>query len=371
MLTSGFGKILVIAFVLFCYGCSNSQVSEAQNGLQPAELSAEAIKLLHNHLKTFPDETQVSMALINQDTIRYYGVRRLNGTLQAEENSTKVFEIGSISKVFTATILANYVVSGKVKLDETLDQHVDIPFHQDAKITFSSLANHTSGLPRMPSNFMMGALFNPSNPYKSYDEEKLNEYLIKELKYEYPPGTKSSYSNLGAGLLGHVLCKISGKEYQQLVDELIFKQYKMNSSTTQREDISDLLIAGRNESGSETANWDLGALIGAGGIYSSVKDLVLFAQAQFDSTHAELALTQKSTFKSSPTSEVGLGWHIRKQQSGDVWHWHNGGTGGYRSSMALNISKRQGVILLSNVSAFHKKADEIDQLCFSLMKILK
>ncbi|WKZ58354.1 MAG: serine hydrolase [Cyclobacteriaceae bacterium] len=363
--------VLLLIIGLASIGCSNSQVSEAQNGLQPAELSAEAIKLLHNHLKTFPDETQVSMALIDQDTIRYYGVRRINGMLQAEENSTKVFEIGSISKVFTATILANYVVSGKVKLDETLDQHVDIPFHQDAKITFSSLANHTSGLPRMPSNFMMGALFNPSNPYKSYDEEKLNEYLIKELKYEYPPGTKSSYSNLGAGLLGHVLCKISGKEYQQLVDELIFKQYKMNSSTTQREDISDLLIAGRNESGSETANWDLGALIGAGGIYSSVKDLVLFAQAQFDSTNVELALTRKSTFKSNSTSEVGLGWHMRKQQSGDVWHWHNGATGGYRSCMALNVNKRQGVIILSNISAFHKQADEIDQLCFSLMKNLK
>lgn len=371
MLKSGFGKILLIAFVLFCYSCSNSQVTEAQNGLKQAELSAEAIELLHNHLKIFPDETQVSMVFIDQDTIRYYGVRRINGMLQTEDNSTKVFEIGSISKVFTATVLANFVVNGKVKLDETLDQQVDIPFHQDAKITFSSLANHTSGLPRMPSNFMMGALFNPSNPYKNYDEEKLNAYLTEELKFEYTPGTKSSYSNLGAGLLGHVMAKISGKEYQQLVDELIFEKYKMNSSTTKRADIAELLVAGRNESGSETANWDLGALIGAGGIYSSVKDLVLFAQAQFDSTNVELALTRKSTFKSNSTSEVGLGWHIRKQQSGDVWHWHNGATGGYRSCMTLNISKRQGVIILSNISAFHKQADEIDQLCFSLMKNLK
>jgi len=369
MLKSGFVRIPLIAFVMFCYGCGNSQVSEAQNGLQPAELNAEAIELLNNHLKNFPDETQVSIALIDQDTIRYYGVRRINGMLQAEENSTKVFEIGSISKVLTATVLANFVVSGKVKLDDALDQHVDIPFHDNAKITFGSLANHTSGLPRMPSNFMMGALLSPSNPYKNYDEEKLNEYLIKELKFEYPPGTKSSYSNLGAGLLAHVLCKISGKDYQQLVDELIFKKYQMKSSTTQREKIADRLVIGRNESGSETANWDLGALIGAGGIYSSVNDLVLFAQAQFDSTHAELALTQKSTFKSSSTSEVGLGWHLRYQQSGDVWHWHNGKTGGYLSCMALNINKRKGVIILSNVSAFHKLADEIDRLCFGLMRI--
>lgn len=370
MLKSGFGKILLIAFVLFCYSCSNSQVTEAQNGLQPAELSAEAIELLHNHLKIFPDETQVSIAFIDQDTIRYYGVRRINGMLQTEDNSTKVFEIGSISKVFTATVLANFVVSGKVRLDETLDQQVDIPFHQDAKITFSSLANHTSGLPRMPSNFMMGALFNPSNPYKNYDEEKLNKYLTEKLKFEYTPGTKSEYSNLGAGLLGHVLCKISGKTYQQLVSELIFEKYNMQSTTTQRTDVTDLLVAGRNEKGSETSNWDLGSLVGAGGIYSSVKDLVLFAQAQFDSTQVELALTQKSTFKSNSNTEVGLGWHILNQQSGEAWHWHNGGTGGYRSSMALNISKRKGVIILSNVSAFHKQADEIDQLCFAMMKTL-
>jgi len=370
MLKFKFKQILLIVFVLLCFSCGSEQVAEAQNELTSSILGEEEIALLYKYLKAFPDETQVSLALIDQDNVRYYGVRRTDGKLQAEENSERVFEIGSISKVFTATLLAHFVVSEKIKLEDTLDQYIDIPFHEDAKITFVSLANHTSGLPRMPSNFMTGALLNPSNPYKNYDEEKLNKYLTEKLKFEYTPGTKSEYSNLGAGLLGHVLCKISGKTYQQLVSELIFEKYNMQSTTTQRADVTDLLVAGRNEKGSATSNWDLGSLIGAGGIYSSVKDLVLFAQAQFDSTQVELALTQKSTFKSNSNTEVGLGWHILNQQSGEAWHWHNGGTGGYRSSMALNISKRKGVIILSNVSAFHKQADEIDQLCFAMMKTL-
>ncbi|MEM7109329.1 MAG: serine hydrolase domain-containing protein, partial [Bacteroidota bacterium] len=285
--------------------------------------------------------------------------------LATVENHSVVFEIGSISKVFTSTLLASTVVQEELKLDDNINDHLEFPIKNEVQLQFLTLANHTSGLPRLPSNLNL-FLVDQSNPYKDYKEPQLIKYLTEQLQLAEP---KYDYSNLGAGLLGYMLTKIHAQSYESLLQEFIAVKYNMNSTTTNRDLIASKLVAGRNEVGKEVSNWDFAVLKGAGGIFSNVEDLSKFAKAQFDPAHNELALTQQKTITVNEKMSLGLGWHIVKSKSGNL-HWHNGGTGGYTSSMAIDLINKTGVIILSNVSAFSSKMGNIDKLCFELIETL-
>ena len=325
---------------------------------------------IYQYTKNFPNDLQMAFAIIQNGGVSFYGINRINDTLKTIDNSGKAFEIGSITKVFTATLLANFVVKGEVALDSNINQYFDFPFHDHLTFTFRELANHTSGLPRLPSNIRMAAIFNSNDPYKDYDEEKLDEYLKNDISLDYPKGSKSEYSNLGMGLASYALRKHSGRSFEELAKELIFDKYGMSHSTADRSKVVDILIGGLSDRGKPTPNWSPGALVGAGGIYSTVEDLSRFAVAQFDTSNLELALTREKTFKENEFRDVGLGWFIINTKSGDKWYWHNGGTGGYTSSMVVDVEHKNGIIILSNISSYHAKFKNIDKLAFSLLKTL-
>ena len=356
---------LVLLIFLLAFGCGKGQ-SPATNFESGGGIDASRKELVFEHLKGFPDGTEVAFAFIEGGDVRYYGVARDGDSVRLSDNREKVFEIGSISKVFTSTLLANFVLEGKVKLDGNIGDYIKVPVKDDTRITFLSLANHTSGLPRMPSNLFF--LASPDNPYRDYDESKLESYLREELSLSSNAGVKSEYSNLGAGLLGYTLEKVSGEDYQSMLESYIFTKYGMENSTTRRGDIADKLVGGMNGWGHPTSNWDLASLVGAGGILSTVEDLSKFALAQFDESDRALALTREKTFTVNENTDIGLGWHINNLEDGGRWHWHNGGTGGYRSCMVIDVARQRGVIILSNVSAFHNDSQKIDRLCFALME---
>lgn len=361
---------LILLLLVVC-SCGNSQIKEAVNGQQAKTgLSEKQIELVFEKTKSFPNQTQLSFAVIKDGKVRFYGVKRVQDSLYSVDNSKSVFEIGSITKVFTATLLSHVVVAGKIKLDEKINDKLKVRLKDEVLISYKQLSNHTSGLPRMPTNFASSSMLNPMNPYKNYGKDQLEEYLVSKLKVSQPPGEKYEYSNLGAGLLGYALCSLANTNYQALVKEIIFSRYNMTSTTTQRTDVEKQLVQGRDAIGDVASNWDLGALVSAGGILSTVEDLSKFGLAQFDAVNKELELTRVPTFSVSETMEIGLGWHIIKPESGDTWHWHNGGTAGYTSSMALDVKRKNGIIILSNVSAFNKNMKKIDELCFGLMKTL-
>ncbi|MGM0620665.1 MAG: serine hydrolase domain-containing protein [Bacteroidota bacterium] len=365
-------KYLTTVIGLFLLSCSNGQPPFAENGLinNGLEITRDQTDLICEKSKSFPENTQLSIAIIDSSIVKFVGITRINDTIGSTDNRHKIFEIGSISKVFTSTLLANFAINGKPELDDTIQDFTDTKMNTSEKITFKQLANHTSGLPRLPSNLNLLSS-DPGNPYKNYDEEKLKEYLTEKLKLQRAPGTEFEYSNLGAGLLGYLLTEVSKSSYEELLNELIFSKYDMPSSTTNRDKVKDKLVKGLDNKGNETSNWDLNALVGAGGILSSVDDLTKFAIAQFDRHNTELYLTQQPTFTVSEHMQMGLGWHIIKTNNGkSEIIWHNGGTGGYTSSMALDTENKCGIIILSNVSAFHKDSGKIDDLCFGLMNTM-
>ena len=325
-------------------------------------------EIIFENTKVFPNNTQLSIAIINNGKVSYYGIKKESDTISTIDNQKSIFEIGSISKVFTSTLLANFVIDGKVKLNDNINDYLKTPLNNSTEISFIDLANHTSGLPRLPTNLDLTKV-NPENPYKEYKEKELEDYVTNQL--ELSNKGENQYSNLGAGLLGYTLSKIENDTYESLLQNKIFSKYDMQNSTTDITTIKGNLVKGLNNEGIEVPNWDLAVLAGAGAIFSTVEDLSQFAISQFEYKNKELELTRVKTFELNKNMDIGLGWHILKNKSDNLWYWHNGGTGGYSSSMVIEEKSKNGIIILSNVSAFNPNMGNIDKLCFELMKTLE
>ncbi|MEH6537981.1 MAG: serine hydrolase domain-containing protein [Psychroserpens sp.] len=365
-------KNYLSVFVLLSVYACNSDVKLASDNQSAQDhiLTKTQADIVFEMTKVFPNQTQVSIALIENGVAQFYGIKRVNDTVIGVENKENVFEIGSISKAFTGTLLANAAINNNLDIEDPINNYIDFSLKNDIKISFKALANHTSGLSRMPSNFD-SYMDDTDNPFKNYHLKELKEYLMDDLELSKNPGEKNEYSNLGVGLLGYVLASMEKTTYQNLIDEEIFSKYNMSSSTTDRSQVSSKLVHGLNEKGEEVSNWDLSILVGAGGILSTVQDLSKFIIAQFDESNKELALSRIKTFTINEKFDVALGWHIRKNEDKPEWYWHNGGTGGYSSSLVFNTETKNGIVILSNVTAYSENMGNIDSLCFELMKTIE
>ncbi|MBT0810439.1 serine hydrolase [Litoribacter ruber] len=339
-----------------------AELAERENGL--TDYPEKFASSIFSKVNQFPENTELAIAVISEGVSSYYGTFVGEEAVRPIENHHKVFEIGSITKVFTAAVLATLVNEGQLDLEGEVNTWFPFDFHKNSRITYLQLANHTSGLPRMPSNFEG---MDPENPFKYYGEEKLEDYLKQQLEISKPGDYE--YSNLGVGLLGYSMAMSQGKSYEQLVDELVFVKYDMGNTYMRVEDIRRERVQGMNPKGEVVSNWDFDVLSGAGGVLSTLEDLVKFAKANFNEDDKVLALLRESTHSINNTMDMGLGWHILKSQNGNNAYWHNGGTGGYSSSMVIDPVKKTAVIILSNVSGLSSKKENIDKLCFELFSL--
>jgi serine-type D-Ala-D-Ala carboxypeptidase/endopeptidase len=266
-----------------------------------------------------------------------------------------VFEIGSATKVFTSLLLADMMRRGEVALADPVSKYlpadVKMPERGGKKITLEQLATHTSALPRLPSNLSPK---DAANPYADYTVRQLYDFLSAETLTR-DPGAEYEYSNLGAGLLGHVLALRAGTDYETLVRTRVLEPLGMkNTSITLTKAAREHLAAGHDDQLKPAANWDIPTLAGAGALRSTANDLLTFLAANLGYTKTELAMPMAAMLAARrPTGaggpEVVLGWHI-STIDGHELVWHNGGTGGYRSFMAFNPKARTGVVVLSNTS---------------------
>ena len=264
-----------------------------------------------------------------------------------------VFEIGSITKVFTSVLLADLVERGEVTLDTPVQRlmppDVKVPRRNGREITLVDLATHMSGLPRLPNNM---APANPLDPYADYGAERLYAFLNSyELTRDI--GATFEYSNLGAGLLGHALERGAGKPYKTLVEERILRPLGMtHTSFTPDAWMQAHLAKGHNAVGKPVPGWDIGVLAGAGGLRSTAHDMVKFARANLAAPNGPLGKVLARTHErrqdaGRPDMSIGLGWIIRSAAGRDVL-WHNGGTGGYRTWLGLDMRAKRAVVVLAN-----------------------
>lgn len=274
-----------------------------------------------------------------------------------------VFEIGSVTKVFTSLLLADAVRRGEVALTDPVSKYlppeVKVPERGGKKITLVDLATHTSGLPRMPSNFHPN---DPSNPYADYTVAQLYEFL-SSVELTRDIGSKYEYSNLGGGLLGHALARRAGTNYETLVRTRILEPLEMkNTAITLSKSMKEHLTPGHDASLQPVANWDIPTLAGAGALRSSANDLLTFLAANIGIEKSPLAPSMAAMIAvrrptGNPNLEIALGWHIWTRDGHEII-WHNGGTGGYRTWIGFDPKSRTGVVVLSNTST-EAGADDI------------
>ncbi len=205
-----------------------------------------------------------SVGFINEKGTQIVGYGKISDKDATAPGSETVFEIGSISKVFTGLVLARMVADGQVTLDEPvqklLGDSMTVPQWEDRQITLVDLATHTSGLPRMPTHFNPK---DPTNPYADYTVEQMAKFLAGH-KLKYEPGKHAEYSNLAVGLLGHALARKSGTSYEELVRKMVCEPLAMNDTRiTLDADEKARLAQGHDEDGKAAPNWDLPTLAGA------------------------------------------------------------------------------------------------------------
>jgi CubicO group peptidase (beta-lactamase class C family) len=304
-------------------------------------------------------EVGVVVGVIDDRGPRYYGYGETSFGNGRTPDENTVFEIGSITKVFTSTLLADLVQRGDLTLDtpieDLLPANVTAPTRGGRSITLRSLATHSSGLPRLPGNL---APANPSNPYADYTVEQLYDFLSgHELARDI--GAQYEYSNLGAGLLGHLLALRHGSTYERAIEERIAQPLGMRDTRVALTPSMTSRLALGHAGTTPVPNWDIPTLAGAGALRSTARDMLTFlaANAGLSETPLSPALhaTHEPQAPAGPNMQVALGWHVRTGENGETV-WHNGGTGGYRTWAGFRPTERVGVVVLTNTST---SADDI------------
>ncbi len=264
-----------------------------------------------------------------------------------------IFEIGSISKVFTGILLADLVINGIVSLDDPIAKFLpELENVPTGQITLIELSTHTSGLPRLPTNFVPA---NMLDPYADYTEAKLIEFLVS-----YPLGSRPTefswhnYSNVGVGLLGYVLTKATGLSYEELLRTKITGPLSMPDTVIKLNQEQHARFATPySASLDEVLPWDLAVLVGAGGIRSTLADLFKFLAANLQPDHTPLAEALKlaqRVHRTNGKDSIGLGFGIWDYASWTMIG-HNGGTGGFASYLAFDLKNNVGFIALTNTAS--------------------
>ncbi len=320
---------------------------------------------------TIPTDAEIRQILVDRIDVQHQGVGMVVGIVDAKGHrfvsygtmakgdprpvdQRTIFEIGSMSKVFTSLLLAEAVQRGEVRLDEPVAQLLPagtkVPERGGRQITLIDLATHTSGLPRIPTNF---APRDPNDPYTDYDASKLYHFLAS---YILPRdiGSKYEYSNLGAGLLGHALSLRAGTDYGTLLRCRITGPLGLGSTAdVLTPDETPRLAKGYGVAGDPASNWTTGTLAGAYAIRSDAEDILTLLAAELGYVRSPLAGAMKAQLEprrptGMPGTEVALGWHVTTFPGGRQVVWHDGGTGAYRSMMAFDPTAGVGVVALSN-----------------------
>ncbi len=295
----------------------------------------------------------IAVGIVHSNESQIIGQGTTGGASDAKVDGDTVFEIGSVTKVFTSLLLADMVQKGEVKLDtpvaNLLPPEVKMPTKDGKPVTLLQLATHTAGFRRMPSNF---APKDWKNPYADYTVSQLYEYLAV-CALTNSVGGRSDYSNIGAGLLGHALGLKAGKDYETLVMERICQPLEMRDTRIRlTAELQTRLAAPHDMAGKATTNWDIPTLAGAGALRSTASDMLKLVAANLGIVKTSLTPAMEDSHQPRAKTgmgslEVCLGWHLLKKHGREIV-WHNGETGGYHSFIGLDKQKKIGVVVLAN-----------------------
>lgn len=321
-------------------------------------------ELIDAYLSGLPENMELSIGTINGDLIEKKGYRIQNGKALAIANSNHIYEIGSITKTFTAALLIKQIWEGKARMNDPIALHLPasdrVHSRKSNAITLKNLVTHTSGLSKEPSGMLVpqikGALFSPKSPYKYIRWKHYRKDLRKDQGYAFIEHTWD-YSNFGFALLGHLVAEMDGNSWETMVDQTIFKDLGMHNSypAISKDLAKETVVQGYDADGKAGKLWEMGFVNPAGSIKSNVDDMLLWLSAHLKAKKGSLydAVKQSHGIKAYwEGSKMGNGWIHRSTDQGTVL-WHDGATHSFKSFSAFNDAANTGVVILTNYSAHH------------------
>jgi D-alanyl-D-alanine-carboxypeptidase/D-alanyl-D-alanine-endopeptidase len=318
-------------------------------------LSADAIRaILQDRVDVARQSVGIVASALSSTGRRLVAYGRSDAENGRPLDGDSVFEIGSVTKVFTALLLADMAVRGEIALDDPaakfLSAEVKMPERGGKQITLLDLVSYTSGLPNMPANFKPK---DEANPYADYSPAQLQEFLA-DIKLTFDPGTHYEYANLGFALLGRVVELRSGRSYEDLLVDRICAPLGMESTRINlTASMRERLTRGHDPILQPALNWDLPTFAGAGALRSTANDLSIFVEAASGRRPgAPLAAAfamMRATHGPSDEADVdaACGWFISTKHDDEIIS-KDGVTGAYSSFIGFSAHSGQGAILLSN-----------------------
>lgn len=300
------------------------------------------------------DPVAISIGVIHKGKILEWHAGTVSLEKSSPPNANTIYEIGSITKVFTALQLASEVSQGhlslKTPVKSLLPEPFEIPSFQGKPIQLVHLATHTSHLPRIPKDLFNGA--DLQNPYAHYGSQNLQKSLANQNITAAPGGKPVSYSNFGYGLLGYALAAKNNTDYPTLLKQQLFKPLGMKSTNAGPNQLPHE-ARGYNLGHDPQPRWKFDALAGAGAMRSNLTDMLTFAKFCMKPGHPTLTPVLELSLK--PQVVTGrraqcLGWQRAADQT---TYWHNGMTYGFASYLGFNREHDIAVCILSSGASPH------------------
>ena len=332
-------------------------------------------EIIRNHV-TSGKSSGISVGIINESDIQTFNYGEIKKKSNIEPTVDTVFEIGSMTKTFTATLAVQLQQEGILSLDESVTKFLpelkNSVFDKN-NITLHHLLTHTSGISEFSLSTYISQMFSIIFTGKSqiseyeYDTEKFLNY-ISTLKLKNSPGSTWMYSNLGFGLVGKVLERMTGNSYDDLVKTRICDVLDMKDTGIEvLESHKNDLATGYSFRSKQSDYWNVPAIEAAGSLRSTTSDMIKFLKASLGLNKTKLlpvfeyCQNTKSTPKiplsmkfSTKTmgislSSFRLGWFVFPQENIDILG-HDGGTEGFSSFMCMNLENQSAVVILTNRS---------------------
>ena len=350
-----FALLIVVAVSAVLYLKYRLANTPDNNDLESA-LDSEAMKLI-NHDVSYG--MVIGVFKDGKSFIKGYGtVSKESATVPS---GSTVFQIASVSKLFTASLLQILCDEGVLKVDATLGELIGgsmalSPAAQ--RVTLKQLVTHTSGFPRIPKSLeikakeLAGKENLMQNPYSHLGPQYLLDYLATtEDKRE--PG-RFEYSNFGMGLLGHVLELVTKKNLESLAAEKLLAPLDMrNTAIVLTPEMKEQLAQGYTASREPCPSpiWTFSALTGAGAFNSNGEDMMKFVRENIEDG-ASVSRTLKKMHEPQFGGETGIGWlrpmFLDRFFGNKTVVWHNGMVGGYASYVSVDTKNKTGIVVLSN-----------------------
>ncbi|MEZ4828832.1 MAG: serine hydrolase domain-containing protein [Bacteroidia bacterium] len=332
------------AFFIFCWSCRPAAVVP--------ENTESAVAEAVNPYLLFGGVSSVSVGIVDEKKTQTFHFGSAFIEKSIPPNDSTLYAIGDLTQVFTATLIADLILEGKIRLSDSLDRHIPfaVPDYNGEKPQIGQLLTHTAGLPfEIEPEYQSLTSLEKALVYKDFAQTDFQTFL-QTYPLPYPPGTRYNYSRSGMGVLGYVLTAVTGSSWPDFLAERITSPLGMRD-TKPLDQMNSIQFDRLSEAWSSTqkplTHYQWGEYRGAASLNSSVADLLRLLAEEMDPLSPlsdAFELTRVSRFDLGAGISLGMGWEIKQKADNTVYY--QSGEAAQAAFVAFDYEKKRGVVVL-------------------------